>query len=426
MKPKKLLAFCLCLSISISATACNIIRPEKNNNSVTLNSETNHSVSSSAISSRIDSASVPKTNPDQSSTLPDSQTSTGKWIEKAPMSRSRYDFGLETANDKIYAIGGDSRDGELDSVEEYNSAANQWRKKKPMPTARSGLQTALLGGKIYAIGGTIGRQSSSAVERYDPAADRWTSLSPLKNPREYFQAAVLDGTIYVMGGSADATITSSVEAYDSLSNTWTEKAPMPVPKMQFQAEIIGGKIYAVGGLNPVDGVGPAVNSTSVEVYDPATNKWTEKSAMKTPRFSFRTEIAGGKIFAIGGVNDQVNALPSVEEYDPSTDRWSPKKGMNLARSGFQTALANGKIIAIGGGKKAGYDTRDNFLSSVEEYDPVTDTLTEKAPLHTPRGWFQSAVLNGQLYVLGGTDGSSNNRGREPGLASLEVYRFQSN
>lgn len=383
-----------------------------------------HAASTVSSSSRIDSSSVPETNPNQSSALPDNQPSTGKWIEKAPMSTSRYDFGLETVNDKLYAIGGDGRDGKLDSVEEYNIAANQWSKKKPMPTARSGLQTASLDGKIFAIGGNTGKKSSSAVERYDPAADRWMSLSPLKNPREYFQTAVLDGTIYVLGGSADATILSSVEAYDSLTNKWTEKAPMPVPKMQFQAEIIGGKIFAIGGLNPVDGVGPEVHTASVEVYDPVKNKWSQKSAMKTPRFSFQAEIVGEEIFALGGVNDQVNALSSVEEYDPSTDRWSPQKGMNLARSAFKTAEVNGKIISIGGQKKAGYYTGENFLSSVEEYDPVTDTWTEKAPLHTSRGWFQSAILNGQLYVLGGTDGSSNNRGREPGLASLEVYRFQ--
>jgi N-acetylneuraminic acid mutarotase len=411
MRSKNAFALCLCCMILFSATACDTEHTNSIRSQSTLSSATENNVSSN--DSKI------------SSTSPlDSQPVHDQWISMASMHTPRYDFGMETVNGKIYVIGGNGKDGDLNSVEEYDIKTDQWSIKGPMPTARSNLQTVLLDGKIYAIGGIIGIQSSNAVERYDPAADKWIQLSPLNYSREYFKAVAFDGKIYVFGGSDGGTLTSSVEEYNPSTNTWTEKSPMPVPKMHFQTEVINGKIYIIGGLNPVDGVGPAVNTTSVEVYDPVKNEWTQKSPMKTPRFSFQTEIVEGKIYAMGGINDQVNALSSVEVYDPSIDRWSSKKDMNLARSWFQTAVVNGKIIAIGGTKKAGDYSEGNFLSSVEEYNPKTNTWTEKSSLLTPRGFFQSAIVDGRLYVLGGTEGSSNNDCQEPGLATIEAYHYQ--
>lgn len=417
MKSKNAFALCLCSIIFFSVTACNTGRTESTTNWSTLSSATQNNVSSAITLSSNDSKM-------SSTSLLNSQPVLGQWISMASMDTSRYSFGMETVNGKIYVIGGAGRDGVLNSVEEYDIKADRWSIKKSMQTSRSNLQTVLLNGKIYAIGGDVGMQSSPAVERYDPAADKWILLPPLKHSREYFKAIVFDGKIYVFGGSDGGTIVSSVEEYSPSTNTWTEKSPMPVPKMHFQTEVVDGKIYVIGGLNPVNGVSPAVNTTSVEVYDPVKNKWSKKSHMKTPRFSFQTEIVGEKIYAIGGINDQVNALSSVEEYDPSTDRWLSKKDMNLARNWFQTVVVNGEIIAIGGEKKAGDYSRDNFLSSVEEYNPKTNTWTEKAPLLTPRGWFQSAIVNDQLYVLGGTEGISNNKGNEPGIARLETYHYQ--
>ena len=411
MRSKNAFALCLCSMILFSVTACNRERTESTTSQSTLSSATENNV----FSNDSKMSSTPLSN---------SQPIHDEWISMASMHTSRYDFGMETVNGKIYIIGGNGKDGDLNSVEEYDIKADQWSIKESMPTARSNLQTVLLDGKIYAIGGNTDLLSSHAVEQYDPAADKWIQLSPLNYSREYFKAVAFDGKIYVFGGSDGGTLTSSVEEYNPSTNTWTEKSPMPVPKMHFQTEVINGKIYIIGGLNPVDGVGPAVNTTSVEVYDPVKNEWTQKSPMKTPRFSFQTEIVEGKIYAMGGINDQVNALSSVEEYDPSTDRWSSKKDMNLARSRFQTAVVNGKIIAIGGTKRAGDYSEGNFLSSVEEYDPETNTWTEKTPLLAPRCSFQSAIVDGRLYVLGGTEGSSNNNGNEHGLAKVEAYHYQ--
>ncbi|KAJ8384510.1 hypothetical protein AAFF_G00204250 [Aldrovandia affinis] len=74
--------------------------------------------------------------------------------------------------------------------------------------------------------------------------------------------------------------------------------------------------------------------------------------------------------------------------------------MHYARSGLGTAALDGKLIAAGG-----YN-REECLRTVECYDPKKDRWTFIAPMRTPRARFQMAVLMGQLYVMGGSNGYS--------------------
>jgi hypothetical protein len=55
-------------------------------------------------------------------------------------------------------------------------------------------------------------------------------------------------------------------------------------------------------------------------------------------------------------------LSTVEEYDPATDRWTEKTDMPTARSWLSTSVVNRKIYAIGGCKN------QNILAIVEVYD----------------------------------------------------------
>uniref|UniRef100_A0A8C2D2N5 Influenza virus NS1A binding protein b n=1 Tax=Cyprinus carpio TaxID=7962 RepID=A0A8C2D2N5_CYPCA len=76
------------------------------------------------------------------------------------------------------------------------------------------------------------------------------------------------------------------------------------------------------------------------------------------------------------------------------------KPMHYARSGLGTAELDGKLIAAGG-----YN-REECLRTVECYDPKKDCWTFIAPMRTPRARFQMAVLMDELYVMGGSNGHS--------------------
>ena len=176
--------------------------------------------------------------------------------------------------------------------------------------------------------------------------------------------------------------------------TWARKADMKFPRGGLSTAVVDGKIYAIGGITRVGGLPQTL--LTVEVYDPATNKWTERAAMPTKRFSLSTAVVNGKIYAIGGRTFNLY-FSSVEVYDPKADKWTKKSHMPGKRSDLSASVVNGKIYVIGGGRVAG----DAGLARVDAYDPATDTWTQKTDIPTARVAVSIAVVNGKIYAIGG-------------------------
>jgi len=293
-----------------------------------------------------------------------------KWTQKADMPTERGYFATSEVDGKIYAIGGMKNENSigvvLQTTEEYDPILDKWVRKDEMPTERAYLSTAVLNGKIYAIGGVrFGLTPLSKVEEYDPKKDLWTKKDDIIIPRFCFASAVVEDRIYVIGGATAHRVegnfgiiesTSSVEEYDPVTNRWTEKADMPTARYDFAVGVVKDKIYCIGGR---DG-GKAIDDilSIVEEYDPSLDKWTQKADMPTPRFFMSASVANDKIYVIGGHS----GLSIVEEYDPETDKWTRKADMMIGRGGNSSCSVNGKIYAIGGYNHSGY------LSTVEEYD----------------------------------------------------------
>jgi len=162
--------------------------------------------------------------------------------------------------------------------------------------------------------------------------------------------------------------------------------------------------------------GPSAGSTLVPPTDAPTKdrstatpppmiaggSWTTKAEMPTGRWNLSTSVVDGKIYAIGGAGPVYEALSTVEVYDPVTDTWMAKSPMPTAREGLSTSIVNGKIYAIGGlsGTSSSRMTVDVF-SAVEEYDPATDTWSVKSPMPTARAHHYAHVVAGKIYIIGG-------------------------
>jgi N-acetylneuraminic acid mutarotase len=128
------------------------------------------------------------------------------------------------------------------------------------------------------------------------------------------------------------------------------------------------------------------------------NIWTSKTDMPTARQGHSSCVVNGRIYVIGGVKDANDSIiTTIEEYDPATDTWTTKTDMQTPRSWFGICTVNGKIYAIGGGK----NVLGVSLSTVDEYDPVADTWTTKSDMPTTRYVLSASVVNGKIYAIGG-------------------------
>jgi len=92
-----------------------------------------------------------------------------------------------------------------------------------------------------------------------------------------------------------------------------------------------------------------------------------------------------------------SGISTVEAYDPATDTWTQKADMPTARGYLSTSVVNGKIYAIGGTP----GSWGEMLSTVEEYDPVTDTWTTKDDMPTARCMLSTSVVDWKIYAIGG-------------------------
>ena len=199
----------------------------------------------------------------------------------------------------------------------------------------------------------------------------------------------------LVGESAYGAI-SPVEEYDPAIDKWTKKASMPTERIYLSTSVVNGKIYAIGGTWLRE---PSPFKT-VEEYDPATDTWTKKADMPTARHGLSTSVVNGKIYAMGGEAElKFGRVPlsTVEEYDPATDTWTKKADMSTAKELHCASVVNGRIYVIGGFNVRG-------PSTIEEYDPAIDTWAKKLDTLTESGWSSMDVVNGRIYLTTLADG----------------------
>ncbi|MEK7395793.1 MAG: kelch repeat-containing protein, partial [Candidatus Poribacteria bacterium] len=313
----------------------------------------------------------------------------GKWEQKADMPTARDSFSTSVVDGKIYAIGGWlPGNTSISTVEEYDPVKDVWTKKADMLTARDNLSTCVVDGKIYAIGGTnwANMNFTSAVEMYDPATDKWMKREDMPTPRYSLSASVVNGKIYAIGGAASfgGPALSTVEEYDPIKDKWTKKENMPTQRWSLSTIMVNGEIYAIGGQSEINGRGDAPSLSTVEVYNPMTDKWKKKADMPTARAFLSTCEVNSEIYAIGGGLSFMSAFPTVEVYNPAEDKWTNKDDMPTARKALSSSAVNGKIYAIGG------STAGNaILGTVEKYDIASLVVEARGKLSKTWGNLKS-------------------------------------
>ena len=289
----------------------------------------------------------------------------------------RNQVGRATSADKNIGTGVQTSETPLVSDTQGNSlrfSTAQWTQKADMPTARSAFSTCVVDGKIFVIGGSLwleweeyGDMSISTVEMYDPETDTWEGKANMPTVRSNASVSVVDGKIYAIGGSkikkiqrpggfsTESEELPTVEMYDPATDTWTQKADMPTPK-KTKTCVVDGKIYAIGGWSTAN---EQSQLETVEVYDPATDAWAKAQSMNHARCSAGISVVNGEIYAMGGIGWPPNRDPSgrylsalylsnVEVFNPKTNRWRERTEMSVPKAAHSTSVIDGKIYVMGG------------------------------------------------------------------------------
>ncbi|MDI9358798.1 MAG: kelch repeat-containing protein [Phycisphaerales bacterium] len=176
-------------------------------------------------------------------------------------------LGLTLYKDTLFAIGGASDNFTiLNSIETYTGGA--WiNSSASLITARHGFGIATANNKIYVVGGSASAATNvplNTVEVYN--GTNWAYTQPMNTERAFLGLATYKNKLYAAGGlSPGALYTNTMEIFDGTN--WRYATPMPTPRFGFGFTEYNGLLYAVGGY---------YNNTTlsiVEIYNPATNQW---------------------------------------------------------------------------------------------------------------------------------------------------------
>jgi hypothetical protein len=236
-------------------------------------------------------------------------------------------------------------------------------------------------------------------------------LSPVPHPLWNAAVAVAGGRLYAFGGTEGKGPTGSVLRFDPVSGDWTTLRPMPEPNLAACATDDGGAILMAGGWVMRSGSGVITDQTWR--YDPRRDEWRPGPALPEPRASCVLTRTDEGLALIGGFDWRTIGLGTVRTLRAGV--WSPPGGMPVASAGASAAVLNG-IVYVAGGSDASPSGGGRRLSDFFAYDPRDGRWTPLPPMPTAREGAGMAVLDGRVYVAGG-----NLFDRGPSATALESY-----
>ncbi|KAJ8418778.1 hypothetical protein AAFF_G00002770 [Aldrovandia affinis] len=202
------------------------------------------------------------------------------WLGMPPLPSPRCLFGLGEAENSIFVIGGkELNEGEstLDSVMVYDRQTFRWGKTASLPFMVYGHGTVSHNGLVYVIGGKgDNKECIKKMCVYDPKKFEWKELAPLNMARSLFGITIHKDKIYVVAGVTDTGLTNTTEVYDIASNEWSEFLEFPQERSSISLVSTAGSLYAIGGFAMVPGENEEFipnEMTDIWRYEEKEEKW---------------------------------------------------------------------------------------------------------------------------------------------------------
>lgn len=172
---------------------------------------------------------------------------------------------------------------------------------------------------------------------------------------------------------------------------WTTETRLPKSLQEVSVVGFNGQVYVFGGSIH------KVTTNSAWSYDPATRVWTSRAPYPgLARDHMGVAAVGDFIYLIGGTTRWPQpSVITVQKYNPSTNTWSAAAPLPGERAATGVAVMNGRIYVAGGSRAA------VSVSDFTVYDPATDTWAVLPPMPTARDHLTAAAVGGKIYAVGG-------------------------
>ncbi|WP_263415891.1 Kelch repeat-containing protein [Terriglobus albidus] len=249
------------------------------------------------------------------------------------------------------------------SSEIYDPVSNRFIAGPEMQWARrEHTMTRLTDGRVLVVGGISlhghGFSANPQAEIYSPSTNRFELAGRNIDPRWMHTATRLpDGRVLVAGGRPNNCIVvcsvdglKSAEIFDPSTGQWSATGSMNISRYGHSAALMAdGRVLILGG-ETTETVGAGDQVLDVEIYDPATGKFTLAGRLIDGRsFHALTELHDGRYLLAGGNKLSNTPLYTTEIYDPEKGKSTPGPEMRDFRVRARSVkLVSGKVLVIGG------------------------------------------------------------------------------
>ena len=266
---------------------------------------------------------------------------------------------------------------------------------------------------------------------YTGEASKIEAVASMNQGRSYAGTFVIDDVMYVTGGySSSGSSTNLCESFDTDSGVFSSIPSMQTPRAKHATFVYGSKGYVVGGYGGSDYV------KTVEKYDKDMAVWTYVSNMPAALAILTCELLDGTVYCIGKADTSSTSQVRVYLYDLVMNTWSVADssacsstwyGNNIssavyngdiyvfATDTYRVVFKNGIIHLLDVNRYTLSDMSACVLNDVVyavrngiilRYDDITGwSYLISADANIKTG-VVCEVLDGVLYLLGGTGGST--------------------
>lgn len=270
-----------------------------------------------------------------------------RWQMKSPLPAERSNFGIATFENKIFIIGGESRQGVTPETLVYDPLSNGWTVLAPKPTAAADASAVVIGGRIYVPGGRkASGEMANVLEVYDPRQNQWEERAALPSAFSAYALASFEGRLYLFGGWDGTRYLDAVYEYDPGQDEWRALSPLSAPRAHAAAVIAAGKLYVIGGY---DGTRALATNEEYrpELDNGRDNPWARHEPLPAGRYAMGVTSVADIVHVMGGKGES-NELPPLRFF-PQQNKWqsfeTPASALG-AYLGLATVETN--IYAIGG------------------------------------------------------------------------------
>lgn len=234
-----------------------------------------------------------------------------------------------------------------------------------LPKGMTSFGGAIVGDMLFVYGGNYG--SAHEYNNEEQSGDLWTLN--LKNPTNWEQLSVgpklqglamveHKGLLYRIGGFTAKNKDGDKQDLHSQAEfarmkpgrlTWEALPNLPEPRSSHDAAVIGDTLYVVGGWNMAGSGNTKWHDTALAMNLVSDKlEWNTIAAPPFKRRALALAAHQGKLFCLGGMQEQGGPTTAVAIYDPATSRWSDGPallGVGMDGFGISAFACRGSLFA---------------------------------------------------------------------------------